>query len=268
MIPKLIHYCWFGRNPIPKEYRKYMKSWKKHNPGYEIIRWDENNYDVTKNAYMHEAYKAKKWAFVSDYARLDIVYNHGGIYLDTDVEILKNLDDLLFNKAFIGIEQDNLQCNTGSGFGAIKGHETIRKLRDCYDNIRFLNEDGTYNLTTCTSLQTHWLSKHGFVRENQKQIVADITIYPWEYFSANSTSPTGQIRKTDRAYSIHHYGFSWIPEKDQLERKIIQRYTRFFGKKAGLKLYNASYIFRTAGIRGVCGKIKEQVKSKQGNSTI
>ena len=102
MIPKIIHYCWFGGAELPEKDRKCIESWKKFCPDYQIIEWNENNYDVTKNTYMYQAYQAKKWGFVPDYARLDIIYQHGGIYLDTDVELVKNLDSLLENDAFMG----------------------------------------------------------------------------------------------------------------------------------------------------------------------
>ena len=116
-IPKKIHYCWFGKKEIPEKNKKWMESWEKYCPDYEIIRWDENNYDITKNEYMYEAYKAERWGFVSDYARLDIIFNHGGIYLDTDVELIKNLDDLLYQFAFSGVDGSR-NISLGLGFGA------------------------------------------------------------------------------------------------------------------------------------------------------
>ena len=127
MIPKKIHYCWFGNNPLPEKDRKCIESWKKYCPNYEIIRHDENNYDISKNKYMKQAYESKKWGFVPDYARLDIIYNEGGIYLDTDVELTKNLDELLKYDAYMGFE-DDIHVSPGLGFGAIKHHEGIKKL--------------------------------------------------------------------------------------------------------------------------------------------
>ena len=127
MIPKIIHYCWFGGNEIPENDKKCIESWKKYCPDYKIIRWDESNYDYKKNSYMREAYEAKKWGFVPDYARLDIIYNYGGIYLDTDVELLKSLDEILDCEGFFGFESENL-VNLGLGFGAVKGNEIIRDM--------------------------------------------------------------------------------------------------------------------------------------------
>ena len=139
LIPKKIHYCWFGGKPIPDQSRKWMESWRKFCPDYEIIEWNENNYDVTKHSYMKEAYENKKWALVSDYARLDIIYNYGGIYLDTDVEIIQNIDDLLYQKGFAGF-QNVCEVNVGLGFGGIKGLPVFKKLRDLCDDLKFSNE--------------------------------------------------------------------------------------------------------------------------------
>ena len=124
MIPKVIHYCWFGHNPLPERYKEWIKSWKRYCPDYEIVEWNESNYDVTKHPYMRAAYDAKKWGFVSDYARLDIIYENGGIYLDTDVELVKNLDELLYQEGFAGVDSSG-RLSTGLGFGARKGLRLI-----------------------------------------------------------------------------------------------------------------------------------------------
>ena len=136
LIPKVIHYCWFGGKPIPSEFQHYIDSWQRMCPDYEIRRWDESNYDVTKNAYMKAAYEAKKWGFVPDYARLDIVYEHGGIYLDTDVELVKNLDELRYNHAFMGMDMST-QVSLGLGFGAAPHHPMLKTLRDAYLGYAF-----------------------------------------------------------------------------------------------------------------------------------
>ena len=134
IIPKKIPYIWFGGNPLPKQYQDWIKTWKKFCPDYEIIEWNESNYDVTKNKYMSQAYQAKKWGFVPDYARLDVIYKYGGIYLDTDVELIANLDDLLHQEAFACFES-NENVAFGLGVGAAKGNHLIKELRDWYDNI-------------------------------------------------------------------------------------------------------------------------------------
>lgn len=205
-IPKKIHYCWFGGKEIPSHLKKYMESWEKYCPEYEIIRWDENNYDITKNAYMKEAYEAKKWGFVPDYARLDIIYNEGGVYLDTDVELLASLDRVLNNGMFLGFSS-NFQIGMGVGFGAIKGHPLIKELRDYYDNQHFILEDGNLNLKTCYEYQHPILQKFGFSLENNYQIINDVALYPSEVFSPNQ----GLIKTnyTKNTLSEHHYEYSW-----------------------------------------------------------
>lgn len=262
MIPKIIHYCWFGGNPIPEEYNKYIESWKKHCPDYEIIEWNESNYDITKANYMREAYEAKKWGFVPDYARLDIIYNHGGIYLDTDVELIGNLDNLLDNEAFAGFE-DEKHIALGLGFGAIKGHQTIKAMRDFYENISFFNEDGSCNLTPSPQYQTEFMRKQGLVQNGEKQTICGITIYPAEYFCPKDYN-TDKLNITDNTYSIHHFSASWFDEKSQNERKKSLRYKRVFGTKMGTKLYSVDYTWRTVGFLGLCLKIKEKLTTRQG----
>lgn len=263
MIPKVIHYCWFGGNPIPQKDQEYIASWKRFCPDYEVIEWNETNYDITKNIYMREAYDAKKWGFVPDYARFDIIYNHGGIYLDTDVELVKSLDGLLADKAFIGFENKNYVA-AGLGFGAIKGHETIKALRDFYDELSFVKEDGSYNLTPSPMYQTDCMVKRGLALENTKQIVADITVYPTEYFCPKDNA-LNNIEITENTYSIHHFNASWFDDKQQKELLKLRLYQKMCGKKIGLRLFNANHIFKTAGISGVFAKIKEKLNSNKGN---
>lgn len=137
MIPKVIHYCWFGGNPLPYEVKKCIKSWEKMCPDYEIKQWNESNFDISDNTFARVAYENKAWAFVSDYARLKIVFDYGGIYLDTDVELLKSLDHLLDNKCYIGIQQAQSLCQTGLGFGAEKNSYIVEKMLEKYSNIEF-----------------------------------------------------------------------------------------------------------------------------------
>jgi hypothetical protein len=207
MIPKTIHYCWFGGNPLPDEYKKYMESWRKFCPDYEIIEWNESNYNVSKCKYMQDAHSAGKWAFVSDYARLDIIYEHGGIYLDTDVELIKNLDGLLTNEAFMGIENKKYAA-LGLGFGAVKGHETIKELRDYYEKLTFMKDDGV----TGPMHQTKLLRGKGLKPRSRKiQNVAGIRIYPPEYFAPKPYT-TLKTKITPNTHSIHHYTLSWFAD--------------------------------------------------------
>ena len=151
MIPKIIHYCWFGKNKYPAIVQKCVASWHKYCPDYEIKLWNEDNYDVKKNMYMIEAYKNKKWAFVSDFARLDIIYKEGGIYLDADVELVRSLDDLLEEKCFVA--GDGMGINTGLGFGAEKEHTVVKEMLDLYEGKHFITA-GVPDLTPCTVLNT------------------------------------------------------------------------------------------------------------------
>lgn len=166
VIPKTIHYCWFGDKPIPDKYRDNMDTWRKYCPDYEIVEWNESNYDVTRNRFMYQAYQKKCWAYVTDYARKDIIYNNGGIYFDTDVEVLRPLDDLLFNDFFMGMD-DVANINTGSGFGAAKGNELIRALRDDYERYLFVDDGGRIIGRACGVYETALMVKYGYKPENK-----------------------------------------------------------------------------------------------------
>ncbi|MDR1753718.1 MAG: glycosyl transferase [Eubacterium sp.] len=251
-IPKIIHYCWFGGNPIPEKYKRYMESWKKFCPGYDIMEWNERNYDIMQNKYICEAYKSKKWGFVTDFVRLDVVYQNGGIYFDTDVELIKPLDTLLSNKAFMGFE-DGEHVNTGLGFGAEKNLGIIRELRDHYLNIKFLNEDGTYNLTVCPVHQTNCLLKHGLVQNNAKQIVEGIAIYPSEYFSPKRWD-TGKTRITANTFSIHHFSASWYSNEQRVHREIVQKLCRIFSYRIASKFANFVVALKYKGLEYIISK--------------
>lgn len=154
MIPKIIHYCWFGRNPLPESALKCIASWRKFFPDYEIVEWNEDNFDVNAIPYTAQAYAAKKYAFVSDYARLKILYDHGGLYFDTDVEVIKPFDDILAGGAFMGCELTAAQgcaVNPGLGLGVSAGSGLYNVLLDKYASLSFILEDGSLNLTTIVS---------------------------------------------------------------------------------------------------------------------
>lgn len=219
-IPKKIHYCWFGKKNIPECNLKWMESWKRFCPDYEIIRWDESNYDITKNAYMYEAYKEKKWGFVSDYARVDIVYNHGGIYLDTDVELLKSYDELLYQSAFCGVEASR-KIALGLGFGAEKRYSLIKEILNLYDDMHFLDGCGQANLMTCVRLQYPYYKRIGFDSNGNYQIINGMTVYPEVVFSPKDLY-TREVRITEKTFSIHHYEGSWANKKilDRTEETV------------------------------------------------
>lgn len=231
MIPKKIHYCWFGGGELPEKDKRCIESWKKYCPDYEIIRWDESNYDISKCKYMKDAYDNKKWGFVPDYARLDIIYNEGGIYLDTDVEVIKCFDDLLNLTGFMGFENEKY-VNLGSGFGAEKENHIIKRLRDVYDSKTFINADGTLNLIASPKYSTTILEKEGLKRNNITQELKGIKVFSSDYLSPLGFND-GVLRCTNHTYSIHWFNMSW-KEKDEInlvfkEQKNIRKYGNTVG---------------------------------------
>lgn len=221
MIPKKIHYCWLGGNPLPESAKKCIRSWRKYCPDYEIVEWNETNYDFTKNLYMKEAYEAKKWGFVPDYARLDIIYQYGGIYLDVDVEIVKSYDDLLKYNGFAGFETSEY-INLGQGFGAEAGNLLIGNLIDSYKSLRFIKENGELNLIASPELNTDTLECLGVLRNGELQIVDGFAFLPSDYLCPKSFND-GIIRMTDNTYSIHHFEASWLTEEQKLEKETRWR---------------------------------------------
>lgn len=230
MIPKKIHYCWLGNNPLPPLAEKCIASWKKYCPDYEIILWNEDNYDFTKHPYMKQAFEAKKWGFVPDYARLDIVCTHGGIYLDTDVEIVKNLDELLKNDFYAGFESDEW-VNLGLGFGAIPGHPMLLEMMADYDNYSFVNADGSLNQLPSPQIQTKLLKKHGLQKDNSEiQILpGNVTIYPTSCLAPRNAARIPEA--LPESYSVHHYMASWCD--DQFGRKVGKVIKKIIAKCLG-----------------------------------
>lgn len=219
-IPKKIHYFWFGGNPIPELESRCIASWKRVCPDYEIIRWDESNYDIHQNKYMEQAYKAKKWGFVPDYARLDVIYKYGGIYIDTDVEIVCNFDELLGLSGFAGFESKKYVA-LGLGFGALPENRIIKLLKDDYETREFIREDGQFNLTPSPALQTEVLLKYGLCLNNKFQQIQDMTILPSECFSPdNNMIP----HITDNTFSIHHFSGSWTTGDN---KRFLEQQRRF-----------------------------------------
>lgn len=223
LIPKIIHYFWFGGNPIPDLEQSCIDSWKKKCPDYEIICWNEKNYDISQNLYMKQAYEAKKWGFVPDYARLDIIFQYGGIYLDTDVELIKPLDNLLALKGFAGFESKDLVA-LGLGFGAKKNHPFIKELRDDYKKRFFVDKQGDYILTASPFLQTEVFEKNGLIKNNKLQYIEDMLVLPAECFSPDNNMVP---HITENTYSIHHFSGSWTSQ----ENKVWLQRMREFGNK-------------------------------------
>lgn len=214
MIPKIIHYCWFGRGEKPKLAKKCIASWKKFCPDYEIIGWNEDNFDVNMNAYTKMCYEQRKFAFLSDYVRLIVVNNHGGIYFDTDVEVVKPFDDLLSDTMFIGFETEKY-INTGQGFGAEANTDVMKRMIAEYDAV-LTGQNGTIG---CPILNTQALIQLGMCPNGKRQKIDGVTVYPIDYFNPFDDS-TGTLHKTDNTYSIHWYGKSWMSKKTIIRNKF------------------------------------------------
>lgn len=213
MVPKIIHYCWFGGNPLPELAVKCIESWKKYCPDYEIIEWNERNYSIeTACQFVKDAYENQKWAFVSDYVRLDVVYQHGGIYLDTDVELLKSPSEVLKNsRGFFGREQGN-SIATGLGFACEKGEPILKEMMEKYHSLQFA-KDRLVDLA-CPIINTQVLKKHGIHDHDITQIIDGICIFSTEFLCPESIY-TGKSNYTHNTISVHHYSGSWMPEKDK-----------------------------------------------------
>lgn len=232
IIPKKIHYCWFGGNPLPELAQKCIASWKKYCPDYEIIEWNESNFDIDCCVYVREAYEAKKWAFVSDVARLYALVNCGGIYMDTDVEVLRPLDDLLAYEAVSGFEAVD-RIPTGL-MACREGQPLFVELLHDYDNAHFVKEDGTYDTTTNVTRITNTCLKYGLQLDNTLQTVNGFTLLPYDYLCPKNVE-TKIVTITNNTLVIHHFDGSWLPEVERLTAVLHRKYNRFLpGRSARL----------------------------------
>ena len=225
MISKTIHYCWFGRKEIPSEYLNYIESWRRFMPEYEILRWDENNFDVNSIPFTKEAYSIGKFAYVSDYARLRILYENGGVYFDTDVEIIKTLDDIIKLGGFMGFEKNStaqsgemLNVNPGLGFACEAGNPIIREVLDFYESHHFIYPDGHMEQITIVKIVTDILKRHGLSRSDIPTTIEGITIYPWDYFCPIEFL-SSKLEITGNTRTIHHYSASWMSWTDKIKMK-------------------------------------------------
>lgn len=223
MIPKVIHYCWFGRNPLPKSALKCIDSWRKFFPDYEIKEWNEDNFDVNIIKYTQDAYNAKKYAFVSDYARIWILYNYGGVYFDTDVEVISSMTDIIEKGPFMGFEINNstenkIAVNPGLGIGSPSRLELYKDILDVYSNLNFWI-GSKINLYAIVRITTDILTINGLKNVDGAQTVNGITIYPSEFFNPLD-SLTGRLNKTANTRTIHWYDNSWSSPVSRLKTKI------------------------------------------------
>lgn len=239
-IPHTIHYCWFGGNPLGEKELRCIESWKKYLPDYEIVRWDESNFDVRCCDYVSEAYDVKKWAFVSDYARFKVLYDNGGLYFDTDVEIIRPMDDIIAAGPFMGFETDcagsgnnsvatgeggavatglGLSVNPGLGLCANPGLGLYKRILDSYASDHFVNSDGTTDETTVVTRVTGILKECGLQDVSGIQQVSGVMVYPSEYFNPKNFF-TGKINLTGNTRSVHHFDASWYSPAEKYEHRI------------------------------------------------
>lgn len=227
MIPKIIHYCWFGRNPLPELAQKCIASWRKHLPDYEIKEWNEDNFDVNIIPYTAEAYAMKKYAFVSDYARFWILYKYGGLYFDTDVEVICPMDDIIAKGAFMGCETDIMKGATdvavapGLGLGVNPGLGLIKEMLELYKTLHFEFRPDIRSQQTIVHITTRILQKYGLENLKVPQLVKDIWIYPSDYFCPINVT-TNRLHITSNTRTIHHYAGTWIGHNKQSFLKRIK----------------------------------------------
>lgn len=237
MIPKVIHYCWFGGNPLPASAKKCIASWRKYLPDYEIKEWNESNFDVNIIPYTAEAYKAKKYAFVSDYARFWILYKYGGLYFDTDVEVIKNMDDIIAKGPFMGLEKKQagatptqLGVAPGLGLGVNPGLGLYKELLDVYDDKHLFSAFGKIG-ETIVDITSKIMQKKGLKRQDDGFLhCGEITIYPEEYFCPKNYY-TGELTITPNTCAIHHYTATWHKNTktfiEKLKNRLHLMYVRF-----------------------------------------
>jgi hypothetical protein len=257
MIPKIIHYCWFGGNPLPELAQKCIESWKKYCPDYEIREWNETNFDLNCNQYVKEAFEAKKWAFITDYVRLWAMVRDGGIYMDTDVEIIRPLDIYLKERAFSGFETED-SIPTGI-MACEEGFPLFKELLTEYRNRSFIKSDGTYDLTTNVTAITNYCLRYGLVLNNTKQTIQGFTLYPHDVFCPKSHK-TGIITCTENTHTIHHFAGSWHTEKElkwiNAERKLRDKFGYGLADCIFLRLIRNIYCY---GLWSAIVKIKDKI---------
>lgn len=240
MIPKVIHYCWFGRNPLPKLALKCIASWRRFFPDYEIKEWNEDNFDVNIIPYTRDAYAAKKYAFVSDYARFWILYHFGGIYFDTDVEVIRPMDDIIERGPFMGIEcgiddGKKLSVAPGLGLSAEVGHPIYKQILDHFFKLAFWLPDGDINSYTMIPLVTESLKEKGLIAREGIQEVCGIYIYPPDYLNPLDDS-TGLLNKTKNTRAIHWFMKSWMSPEKRWRASIMRIVRRLLGNELSIKL--------------------------------
>lgn len=234
MIPKIIHYCWFGRGEKPELAKKCIASWRKFCPDFEIREWNEDNCDYLAMPFMAEAYAAKKYAFVSDVMRLIVLEQYGGVYFDTDVEVLRDITPLLNDEGFIGFENDRY-VNSGQAMAMVAHQPVVQVMIEEYKKLHFVKPDGSMAPVGCPHLNTDVLERFGLERNGQEQVVAGIHVYPADWFNPLD-STTGELNKTPNTYSIHWYSMSWLPKQKRFRVRLfryLRRLRNYLKEKCG-----------------------------------
>lgn len=233
MIPKVIHYCWFGRNPLPADAVRCINSWKKFCPDYEIKEWNEDNFDLSSCLYVKQAYENKKWAFVSDYARFKILYDYGGIYFDTDVEIVRSIDELTRYQGFMGVEKGSSMVAPGLGIGFEPKNGICKDIIDHYEKSLFIDKNGKQSTKIVLDFATDILEGYGYSHDdNRIQDIGGVKVFPYDYFCPIDYK-TGVLELTENTYSIHWYSGTWISDRQRKVLGLEKRVSRLFGKKTG-----------------------------------
>lgn len=253
MIPKIIHFFWFSGEPFPPAVKQCMESWHKFFPDYEIKWWNSKNYDVNKCAYTKEAWEAKKYAFLTDYARFDVLYHYGGVYFDTDVEVIKKMDDIIARGPYMGLEAGSIKSfiksnkkkarsfnhsrvDPGQGMAAYPNMPLFKDVLDDYGSRHFLKPNGKYDMTNLPQRVSRSMRKHTVIKKDGFAYCEGIYIYPKDYFCPLSYI-TKRLKITNNTRSVHWYNASWLPKWVQKLNHFLfgypqDRYHQKIAKKA------------------------------------
>ena len=259
-IPKIIHYCWFGGKPLPDDAKKCIATWKKYCPDYKIIEWNEKNFDLNSNIYVREAFEAQKWAFVTDYVRLYVMYNYGGIYMDTDVELVDSLDNFLQDKAFSGFES---QKSIPTGIMACQQNFSLFGEFLGYYKDRHFVKNGVVDTTTNVTIITKTCKKYGLKRNNTRQNIRGFVLYPKDVFCPKDCL-TSKVYKTKNTVAIHHFSGSWLESDKKKMRELRKKLCSKHGDRIGMFLFKTVYFpYRVCvhvNQRGLVGVVREVLK--------
>lgn len=260
-IPKVIHYCWFGRNPKPEFVNRCIESWKRICSDYIIKEWNEDNFDISKAPlYVRQAYDAKKWAFVTDYVRLWALVEHGGVYMDTDVEVIKPIDAFLDNKAFSGFEDDT-HIPTGI-MASQKGFPLFEEFLHYYDDKSFFDENGEISYTTNVTIMTEICKDKGLLQNNSYQIIEGFALYPNDYFCPLDHE-TEKLRTTKNTVTIHWFIGSWMDESKKKYKRTVVRLSKVFGRKNSENILG---VYNSIKSEGFIPYVRRHIKRENNNS--